>query len=439
MSIIGLDIGTTTLSAVVLEEGTHRSLHRETLPHGAFLPAQPHEKIQDAEKILSLSLGLIASLRSAYGPVSAIGLTGQMHGIVYTDAEGKPVSPLYTWQDGRGNLPLPDGRRFSDALSEETGYPLASGYGAVTHAYLLRNGLLPENAARFSTIHSCLAMLLTGRKLPLLHASDAASLGLYDLSRGEFDRQAIERLGADFFPETTGCACVMGETEFGEKVVTAVGDNQASFIGATSGEKNAALVNIGTGSQVSVRTDRLISCKGCETRPLDGGEYLLVGAPLCGGRAYAILEKFLRECAALAGVQPEPLYEKMNALAMTAPENPLCVSTAFCGTRENPSSRGAVANLGEDNFTPAHLIHGVLTGMAEELHEYYLSMVHAADTQADQLIASGNAVRRNPALGKILSEVFSLPLLMPDCEEEAATGAALLAERAVREASTYRR
>ncbi len=439
MSIIGLDIGTTTLSAVVLEEGTHRPLHRETLPHGAFLPAQPHEKIQDAGKILTLSLELIASLRSAYGPVSAIGLTGQMHGIVYTDAEGKPVSPLYTWQDGRGNRPLSDGRRFSDALSEETGYSLASGYGAVTHAYLLRNGLLPENAVRFSTIHGCLAMLLTRRKAPLLHASDAASLGLFDLTKGEFDRQAIGKIGAEFFPDAVASACIMGETELGEKVVTAVGDNQASFLGATGGEKRAVLVNIGTGSQVSVRTDRLLACPGCETRPLDGGEYLLVGAPLCGGRAYAILEKFLRECAALAGVQAGSLYERMNKLALNEPANPLTVGTAFCGTREHPDARGFISNLGEENFTPAHLIHGVLTGMAGELHEYYLSMAQATGARAEKLIASGNAVRRNPALRKILSEVFCMPLLTPSFEEEAATGAAMLAGRVCGEHSTLRR
>ncbi len=433
MSIIGLDIGTTTLSAVVLQEETLCPLSRRTLAHGAFLPAAPCEKIQDAEKILSLSLHLIDTLRKEYGPVSAIGLTGQMHGIVYTNAEGRPVSPLYTWQDGRGNLLTPDGRRFSDALSEETGHSLASGYGAVTHAYLLRNGLLPENAARFTTIHGCLAMLLTGRKAPLLHASDAASLGLFDLTKGEFDRQAIGKIGADFFPDAVSSACVMGETEFGEQVVTAVGDNQASFLGATGGEKNAVLVNIGTGSQVSVRTDRLLTCPGCETRPLDGNEYLLVGAPLCGGRAYAILEQFLRECAALSGVQPGSLYEKMNELALTGPVNPLDICTAFTGTRQQPDARGSILNLGEDNFTPAHLIHGVLTGMASELYGYYLSMAHATGVQAEKLIASGNAVRKNPALQKILEQTFSLPLTLPGFEEEAAMGAAMLAR------STYRR
>ena len=427
MSIIGLDIGTTTLSAVVMEEASCHPLDRRTIAHNAFLPGAPYEKIQDASLILSLSLELIGSLRAQHGPVSAIGLTGQMHGIVYVNRNGRAVSPLYTWQDGRGNLLLPDGRRFADALSIETGYSLASGYGAVTHAHLMRNGLLPQEAERFTTIHGLLAMALTGRKTPLLHASDAASLGLFDLFRGAFDENAAAKVGASFFPEVTKTACVLGETEFGEKVVAAIGDNQASFLGAAGEEKNAVLVNIGTGSQVSVRTDRLLSCRGCETRPLDGNDYLLVGAPLCGGRAYAILEKFLRECAALSGAQPGSLYEKMNELALCAPENPLSVSTAFAGTRECPGDRGSILNLCEDNFTPAHLVHGTLTGMARELHQYYLSMTEAAGRPAEKLIASGNAVRRNPALRRILSETFALPLSMPSFEEEAAMGAAMLA------------
>ena len=86
-------------------------------------------------------------------------------------------------------------------------------------------------------------------------------------------------------------------------------------------------------------------------------------------------------------------------------------------------------NLGEDNFTPAHLVHGVLSGLARELHDFYRQMAAASGTQAVRLIASGNAVRLNPALQKILSGLFSMPCILPSHEEEAATGAALLAAK----------
>ncbi len=429
MSILGLDVGTTTLSAVLLDESSLRPLARRTLAHSAFLSGEPYEKIQDPERIAGLADRLISEITSGWPPVSAIGLTGQMHGVLYTDREGRAVSPLYTWQDGRGNLPGTDGRRFADILSEKTGYPLSSGFGCVTHAHLLRAGGLSPDARQLCTIHAWLGMRLTGRKTPLLHASDAASIGCFDLSEGCFDRRALSSIGPEYFPETTGRACLIGETPSGAKVFTAVGDNQASFLGATAGAQDAVLVNIGTGSQVSMRVPGPVSCPGCEARPLDGGDFLLVGAPLCGGRAYAILEKFLRECAALAGFNTDSLYEKMNGLAQSAPANPLTVNTAFCGTRADPDLRGSITGLTEDNFTPAHLIHGLLTGMADELHGYYLSMLKATGSPASRLISSGNAVRRNPALQRILSDVFALPITLPPFEEEAALGAAYLAAR----------
>ena len=96
MSILGLDVGTTTLSAVLLDESSLRPLARRTLAHSAFLPGEPYEKIQDPERIAGLADRLISEITSGWPPVSAIGLTGQMHGVLYTDREGRAVSPLYT-------------------------------------------------------------------------------------------------------------------------------------------------------------------------------------------------------------------------------------------------------------------------------------------------------------------------------------------------------
>ena len=56
-------------------------------------------------------------------------------------------------------------------------------------------------------------------------------------------------------------------------------------MGATDGDIHTMLVNVGTGSQFSVYTKDYMTCPGLETRPFPGG-YLLVGASLCGGRAY---------------------------------------------------------------------------------------------------------------------------------------------------------
>ncbi|MBQ8954428.1 MAG: hypothetical protein IJ048_09960, partial [Clostridia bacterium] len=178
MNIIGIDIGTTTLSAVVLEANTRAAIHSETLPGAPFLPApKGWERMQDAEETARRARALVGRLTEDYGPVAAIGLTGQMHGVLPLDRSGRAIGPLYTWQDGRGDVDEGDGP-LAGRLSERLGLPLATGYGLVTHVFNRRHGL-HEDAAALATIGAYVGMRLTGRPTPLLHASDAASLGGY--------------------------------------------------------------------------------------------------------------------------------------------------------------------------------------------------------------------------------------------------------------------
>ena len=61
---------------------------------------------------------------------------------------------------------------------------------------------------------------------------------------------------------------------------------------------------------------RKLQQAGIELRPVCGDLFLLVGAGLCGGRAYALLEHFFaRTVELMTGKAPEnQLYERMNAL-----------------------------------------------------------------------------------------------------------------------------
>ena len=95
MKTLGLDIGTTTISAVVLENGAE--LDSLTLPNGGFLTGcAPWERIQDPQAIRATVMQAVEALFARWPDIRAIGVTGQMHGIVYLDASGAPVSPLYT-------------------------------------------------------------------------------------------------------------------------------------------------------------------------------------------------------------------------------------------------------------------------------------------------------------------------------------------------------
>ena len=63
MKTIGIDIGTTTISGVVMENKNaekSRTLEAKTIENGSFIAtANEWEKIQDAEQIVSKAQGLL--------------------------------------------------------------------------------------------------------------------------------------------------------------------------------------------------------------------------------------------------------------------------------------------------------------------------------------------------------------------------------------------
>ena len=424
MNLIGLDIGTTSISAAVLDADTGAAEKTYTVANDSFLPAQnPWERIQDPERILKTVKALLDECLERFPQTAVIGLTGQMHGIVYVNRDGRSVGPLYTWQDGRGNLPDESGKSLCDQLREKYGYGFYAGYGLVTHLYNLRHQLVPREAVSFCTIMDYLGMVLTGRKRPLVHSSNAASFGFYDAAGLRFRTELLlaEGIQPSFLPETSASLSLLGRYR-GIPVSVALGDNQASFLGSVRRADRQILVNMGTGGQVSLLTDRVIAGEDLELRPFIDNTYLIVGASLCGGRAYAALASFFRACAAGAGASDFDPYAMMDGL-LNSYSNPdhLKINTVFAGTRDHPERRGSIENIGTGNFDPASLTYGVLDGIAQELYDRYLTM----GIRKSAIVASGNGMRKNRHLQRITAEKFGMELELSALTEEAACGAAI--------------
>ncbi|MBB6734792.1 sedoheptulokinase [Cohnella zeiphila] len=438
MHLIGLDIGTTSVCGALLEARTRRMIRSVTLDNTAALrSSRSWEFAQDAESIWRTAESVLSELRSDRAEVLGIGITGQMHGILYVDKEGNAVSPLYTWQDKRGDMPYSKEATYAEQLARLTCYPMATGFGMATHFYNQQNGLVPPGASALCTIADYVAMRLANRTRPLIDPTNASGLGLYDPRLLEFDRAALTHaeIDAGLLPEQVPSGTVIGRIKDGIPVATALGDNQASFLGAVPDVRSSVLLNIGTGSQISVYSDAYCAdeCRtagGIDIRPFPGGGYLLVGASLSGGKSYALLERFFREViTSFTGSDESSLYETMNRMAEaeTADEFELKVNTRFFGTRADPLARGTIDGVCPDNWTPGHLIRGFLEGMAGELAGYYDLLPPSVRERAKALVVSGNGVRRNGALRRILERLFGLPLLLPDGGEEASRGAAICA------------
>ena len=514
MRTIGIDIGTTSLSIVLLEPVTREIIEVKTIPNPGVIDSKvSFERIQNPEEILKSCKGLLheISVNHSLEQVKGIGVTGQMHGILYVNAKGDAVSPLYTWQDERGNQPIEkvedqcEGLTAAGAASQKTGYPLASGFGGITHYYHVIHGLVPEEAVCICTIADYVGMKLSGRNKPLLHPSMAASLGLYNLKEKCFDREAMKKLGLNpsFFPEISLGEGWIGTTEEGIPVSVALGDNQASFLGATEGllgcageyntqEKNSLtskrtlLLNIGTGSQISIYSEGLGRAKGGEYRPYLKDSFIWAGSPLCGGYSYHLLKNFFEKTLELFGAVPTiDLYERMNQAGQALYEHHQSVKgiddgkdsdkkevnlyetdtfeidTRFRGTRTNPECRGSITHISEEELQPDYFIVGFLKGIARELYDYYqdflLSELSSVGTNSTEfsstkppstdfpsieppsmessitLIGSGNGLGRNPLLRRICSDLFGEEMRMSSLPEEAACGSAFLAGKLCQE------
>ena len=428
MYLLGIDIGTTTICGVVVKDG--KVLSSVTKKNDSHIPGSaPWERLQSPDRIRQIVDSIVSALLEKFPDVARIGVTGQMHGILYLDQDGQPVSPLYTWQDNRGMQPFDQKETYASHLSRLTGYPLATGFGLVTHYYNLQNHMLPKNAAVFCTIHDYIAMVLAGQAHPVTEASDAASMGVFDVESGCFDMDALAAAGIDtsFLPPLASTPGI--GNYHGIPVYAAIGDNQASFLGATAGDLQAMLVNIGTGGQFCVHTAAYLTCPGLETRPFPLGGYLITGASLCGGRAYALLERFWAQAVEMvSGSTAGSCYGAMERLLCSAPkpDDLPVITPLFQGTRSAPQLRGSITGLSTENFTPLHFTWAMLEGMAEELFGMYQDYL-AAGGLPGCLVGSGNGLRKNKYLRQCVSEKFGMSVHLSDCEEEAATGAALFA------------
>lgn len=405
-----------------------------TLKNDSFIEGKVFEKLQDPDVILNTVKTAIKEVCKASLP-DAIGVTGQMHGILYLDKNNSPCSPLMIWQDERGNEIFKGNETYAEYLTRVTGIKAATGFGLTTHYYNVQNNLVPKDAVMLSTIHDYIVCILTNQK-PVTHSSDAGSLGFFDLKNLCFDENALGKVGIDsnFLPEVYSDTAIAGKTNCdflpnGIPVGVAIGDNQASFLGSVAEPEKSVLVNVGTGSQVSFVTNSFSAVSCGEIRHLTDNEYLFVGSSLCGGRAYAILKNFFTLCADMLGGSSDNLYEKMDSLSenIFALTDELDINCEFCGSRENPAKRGYIENIGTDNFTPEKLICGVLKGVCSELKNMYSQAEHLLNAKPQKLVCSGNGLRKSHIWREIFSRDFSLPCELPLHSEEAAVGACVFA------------
>ena len=459
---IGLDLGSTTISAVVIDTESREVVGSLAAANDCETTrAQDKERGYsewDVEGMSKKATGLTKDLVGKHGAkdIAGIGVTGQQHGMVIVDENGDALSPFIGWQDQRC-LETLDGGTYIDRMLAlggemfaETGCVPATGYLASTLLWLKEQNALPP------AVHTCFAPdFLVSHLTDTEAVADptlAASSGAYHVMEDRWHSELIDALGLDegYFPLVeASCseAAGLGESICGRvglaqglPVAVPCGDNQASYAGSVAECADAVLVNIGTGGQTSVFVAEAPRVNGLDVRPYLQGGNLLVGAGLSGGDAYRILRDFIQTVGAeIFKLRRDPgIYRSLFALAREVPQGSdgLTCEPLFSGTRQEPDRRAAWAGMTESNFTPGHLARALLEGMAEQYHGLYRDMLAAGVGERTHLVGSGNGIRSNELLAEIVADAFGMELGSPRHTESAAVGAALTAAVAVGEYET---
>lgn len=443
---LGLDIGTTKVAAVLADPTARIVLESQSLDHKADVEnlSVSGSSEQSVDKIFSAIGKVVAGLNAdAKGHVGAIGITGQMHGVVLFNHEGGSRSHLFTWQDNRC---LNEGflAQLHDLTDDQT---LRSGFGVSTLAWLSK--YQPELIQRFdhaSTVHGYLAHQLC-EAVGGIDPSDAASFGLFDMYQKAWRVNQIRACGVETskLPDIGQSASAFGTIKkrwaellgvrAGIPVALPIGDNQASLFGSLTKPATQIALTVGTGGQVSVvlndsHPKAPAANARYEIRPYIDNQFIAVGASLGGGRSLAALANALRDFLHSMSVEPLPDLERIySALQVSAGARygtELKATTSFSGERYDQSLRGSLTGISFENFTMGDIFAGLSRGVVESLwgllpESFYIGK--------NEVVGSGNAVRRSSMMQRYIEEVFGTGLVVTPGGETTCSGAAFLAGR----------
>lgn len=431
---LGIDIGTTKVSAVIVADdlSVHEHASRD---HNAALPLGGGLAEQDFGKIESATRAALDALPAALlARVVSVGLSSQMHSVVRGRRDGT-VSTVVTWQDRRTEGEVGE-------MSALCGHALFPGYGGATLAHDARRGELADWDWAGTPADELARRLVGADSVSAMDPTLAAPWGLYDAVHHDWDRAAAARLGVPerFFPRIVESGTVVGLTAggfgalpAGIPVLAPIGDNQASVLGSGGDPATDLFATVGTGSQLSAVVSEEDAAKiepvpGLDFRPFPGGKVLVAVPPLSGGHAWALLAEAVSGVLAAFGTASVPEKQMLDRLdemaALAAPDaGGLRIAPDFYGTRVHPGSFGSIDGITASNFTLPNVARALANGLVANL---FSPMPRAVVESKRRILGSGNGLAKCRAMRQAVAEACPLPLVMPGRREEAATGAALL-------------
>ena len=437
--VVGVDVSTTATKAVLQDaEGTVRavgmSAYRYETPHPLWSEQDP-ALWWEATRI-AVREALEAADTDAEA-VEAVGLTGQMHGLVALDDRDEVLRPAILWNDQRTGAECDAirgivGRR---RLIEITGNDALPGFTAPKLLWLRRHEpdvwasiahvLLPKDFVR---------LRLTGEHA--LDRADGSGTILFDLAARDWSPEILDALAIEprWLPPTfegpmvtgtitEGAASATG-LRAGIPVVAGGGDQAAAAVGVGSVVPGVSSLSLGTSGVLFTTTEGpAIESEGrlhafCHAVP---DRWHLMGVMLSAAGSL----RWYRDALA-PGVAFDELVEE--AAEVPPGSDGLLFLPYLTGERTpypDPLARGAFVGL-TVHHGRAHLTRAVLEGVAFGMRDSLELMRAAGIKPPDQIRATGGG-SRSPLWRRILADVLGASIVTTPSAEGAAQGAATLA------------
>jgi len=437
--LLGIDISTTGAKALLIDEkgkvvSSSTTPLKLSTPRPLWSEQNPHEWWE----------GIVRSIRQALqqagvtgSEISAIGMTGQMHGLVLLDEHGEVLRPAILWNDQRTGSQCDEIRaRFGkERLIQVTGNDALTGFTAPKILWVQQNE--PEIFAKVR--HILLPKDYIRYKLTAEYSVDKAGGSgtiLFDLKERTWSGEVLAGLDipAEWLPPTyegpeitsnvnVSAAAETGLAE-GTPVVGGGGDQAAQAVGVGAVHPGIVALTLGTSGVVFATTESaLVEPEGrlhafCHAVP---GRWHFMGVMLSAAGSL----QWYRDTLA-----PEVSFVELidETRDIQPGSEGLIFLPYLTGERTphpDPLARAAWVGL-TVRHTRAHMTRAVLEGVAFGVKDSFTLIQKAGLGSIDQVRISGGGAK-SVLWRQIIADVLGVELVTVNTTEGAAYGAALLA------------
>jgi len=428
---LGIDLGTSSLKALVLDVdgsvvGTGSAPYPLLTPQPGWAEAETEAWWEAAAIAVSEAAGVHAA------EIAAIGLSGQMHGVVLSDEVGHALRPAIIWADSRTRKQLATYSELSPARRRTLANPIATGMAGLTLLWLKEHerqlyrraqwALQPKDWLRLRMVHEAAT-----------EPSDASATLLYDMTTDYWAKDLLEELDLrlDFLApiresvEICGILTGSAAEHLGVRpnlpVVAGAADAAAAAIAGGLLDPGPVQLTIGSGAQVVAPRDRLAIDSTGRThlyRAAAPDRWYAMAAMQNAGIALEWVRTMLH-------ASWDEVYDEAFAVAPGA--EGLLFLPYLTGERTpyfDPDARGAWVGL-RLVHTRGHLLRAALEGVAFAVRQGVEALLATGVPATELRLAGGGSF--DPRWRQLLADVLEQPLLATATSSPSSLGAALLA------------